>query len=259
VGGASAYMVSPDGARIAWRVDGPSDAPAVALCTMATAAMSVWDGLAAALCDRWRVVRHDRRGEGDSDPGAPDSHSFATYARDAAGVLDAAGVDRAHVCGMAFGARVAVRLALDMPSRVSSLVLFDATGAPPAPEAERRAGNQEAARLREAAGLPRTQVDRRWFERRDPAGAGLAALSLKGAPAWTPGLGAIMAPTLIACGEQDPNIEGARRMAREIPNARFEAMPMTGHGSIVERPDLVVAHLRSFLESVEAARGGESA
>lgn len=256
MGGASAYMVSPDGVRIAWRVDGPRDAPAVALCTMATAAMSVWDGLAAALCDRWRVIRHDRRGEGDSDPGAPDSHSFVTYARDAIGVLEAAGVDRAHVCGMAFGARVALRLALDAPGRVASLALFDATGAPPAPEAERRAGNLDAARLREAAGLPRAPVDRRWFERRDPAGAGLAAGALRGGPEWTPGLPSISAPTLVACGEQDPNLEGARRLAREIPHARFEAMPMTGHGSIIERPDLVTALLRGFLESLEAAPAG---
>jgi pimeloyl-ACP methyl ester carboxylesterase len=247
------YVVASDGVRIAARVDGPLGAPALALCTMATAGLSVWDGLTASLSDRWRVVRHDRRGEGDSDPGDPDSHSFETYARDAFLVLDAAGVRDAHVCGMAFGARVAVRMALSEPARVRSLALFDATAGPPAPEAERKAGGAQAARLRLAAGLPPVEMDRRWFARRDPAGAGLAAGALRREPAWTPGLGSILAPSLVACGEQDPNFEGARRVAAEIPQARFEVMPMTGHGSIIERPDLVIAALRSFLERVEAA------
>ena len=248
----ASFVTAPDGVRIAARVDGPPDAPAVALCTMATAAFGVWDSLVEGLADRFRVVRHDRRGEGDSDPGAPESHSFQTYARDAFLVLDALGVGAAHVCGMAFGSRVAVRMALSRPERVRSLALFDTTAGPPAPEAERKAGAAEAARLRAAAGLPRVEIDRRWFARRDAAGAGLAGRALRGEPAWTPGLGSIGCPTLVACGEQDPNLEGARRVAGEIPNARFEAMPMTGHGSIIERPDLVTTLFAGFLETVEA-------
>lgn len=233
---------------LAWRADGPPDAPPLLLCTMATAALAVWEPLVAGLADRCLVVRHDRRGEGDSEPGPPESHSFQTYARDAVAVLDRLDLPMAHVCGMAFGSRVAVRLTLDAPDRVLSLALFDATGAPPAGEAERRAGAREAERLRAAAGLPEVVRDPAWFTRRDPAGAGLAAHALKGQPAWTPGLSAISVPTLVACGEQDPNFKGAERLAREIPTARFAPMPMTGHGSIVERPDLVLALLRSFLE-----------
>ena len=61
------------------------------------------------------------------------------------------------------------------------------------------------------------------------------------------GLSTIRIPTLIAVGEQDPNIEGGRRMAREIPGARFVAMPMTGHGSNVQRPDMLLGLLREFL------------
>ena len=257
--GRSGHLLAPDGARIAWRLDGPSEAPVVALCTMATAAMSIWDGLAADLADRWRVLRHDRRGEGDSDPGAPETHSFATYARDALLVFDACGARAAHVCGMAFGSRVAVRIALDAPGRVRSLALFDATAGPPAPDAARKAGSAEAAQLRLAAGLAPRAVDRLWFARRDPAGAGLAALALRREPPWTEGLSAIAAPTLVACGEQDPNLAGARRMAREIPAARFEAMPMTGHGSILDRPDLVAQLLRRFLEDVETRADGARA
>ena len=247
----SGHVFAPDGVRIAWRLDGPAEAPVLALCTMGTAAMSVWDGLVGDLADDWRVLRHDRRGDGDSDAGARESHSFATYARDAFEVMDACEVRAAHVGGMAFGSRVAVRMALDKPDRVRSLALFDATAAPPAPQAERRAGSAQAARLRTEAGLPQREVDPGWFARRDPAGAGLALEALRREPPWTEGLAAITAPTLVACGEQDPNFAGARRMAREIPGARFEPMPMTGHGSILDRPDLVARLLSGFIDEVE--------
>jgi 3-oxoadipate enol-lactonase len=237
-----------DGVRIAYLDEGPREAPAVLFCTMGTAAMSVWDPVAGPLAQGWRVVRHDRRGDGESDPGAPESHRFETYAADALSVLDHLQIDRAFVCGMAFGARVAMRLPLAAPGRVRGLALFDATGGPPAPEPERRAQAEAAARLRTAAGLANVEVDRRWFHRRDPAGAGLNRNAFAGQPDWLPGLDAIRAPTLIACGDRDPNLPGARRLAAEIPGARFALMDMTGHASILERPDLVLQLTSAFLE-----------
>lgn len=241
------YASAADGARIAWLDEGPADAPAILFCTMATAAMSVWDAVAEPLAADWRVIRHDRRGDGDSDPGAEASHTFPGYAQDALAVLDQLGVSAAVVCGMAFGARVAVRLALDAPSRVRGLALFDATGGPPAPEAERTAGRAEAARLRQAAGLPEIIPERRWFARRDPSGAGRSRNAFRDQPTWLPGLAAIGVPTMVACGEQDPNFAGAQRLASEIPGASFTAMPMCGHGSILDRPDLILPLLGGFL------------
>jgi 3-oxoadipate enol-lactonase len=244
----SAYVQADDGVRIAFCDEGAPGAPAVFLCSIGTAAMSVWDPVAGPLAASWRVIRYDRRGDGDSDAGPPASHTFDTYVADALAVLDRLGVDRAVVCGMAFGARVAMRRALAAPSRVLGLALFDATGGRPAPEAERRAGSVEAARLRAAAGLSDPLRDRRWFQRRDGAGAGLSRLALAGHPDWLPGLDAIRAPTLVACGDHDPNLAAVRRLAAEIPDATFELMPMTGHASILERPDLVLDLLEAFLE-----------
>jgi hypothetical protein len=47
------------------------------------------------------------------DPGAEATHSFATYVRDAISVLDHVDCHEAVVCGMAYGARVAVQMARD--------------------------------------------------------------------------------------------------------------------------------------------------
>lgn len=239
-------MVS-DGVGIAWRELGPKDGPPILFCTMGSSAMAVWDPVARPLADRYRVILHDRRGMGQSDAGSPESHDFDVYRDDAIAVMDAAGVDSAVIVGMAFGARVAMRIARDAKNRTSGLVLFDATGGAAAPAEERLAGNEEAARMREAAGLPTPVRDPRWFQHRDDEAALLNRLALRGHPDWIPGLDQIETPTLVACGEQDPNLAGARRVADEIPGAEFRSMPMTGHASILERPDLVLALLERFL------------
>ncbi len=252
----SGHVAAPDGVRIAFRVDGEVDRPAILFCSMGTAALAVWDSLAEPLSAHWRLIRYDRRGDGDSDPGVEESHSFSTYVRDALMVMDRCQCRSAVVCGMAFGARVALHLARDAPERVDGLVLFDATGGPPAPEAERSAGRAEAARLRKDAGLADIAPDPKWFFRRDRSGGAYARNALKAQPDWMSGLSAIKARTLIACGEQDPNLHGAMRLAREIPWARFVSMPMTGHGSILDRPDLVRALLEGFLSQPTVHLGG---
>jgi 3-oxoadipate enol-lactonase len=74
------------------------------------------------LARRFRVITFDNRGVGRS---ASDTYSLTTEAMadDAVSVLDAAGVERAHVYGISLGGMVAQQLALRHPRRVESLVL----------------------------------------------------------------------------------------------------------------------------------------
>jgi 3-oxoadipate enol-lactonase len=250
------YAVAQDGVRIAYRDSGQRAAPAILLCSGGGQAMAAWSAIADPLVARRRVILHDRRGNGDSDVGAAETHSFATFRDDALAVMDAAELKSATVCGLAFGSRVAVRLALDAPERVAGLILFDATGGPAAPEAERRAGAEEAERLRTAAGISTPARDPAWTANSHPEARSFNAQALQGHPLWIEGLSGIRAPTLVAVGEQDPNIEGGRRMAREIPGARFEAMAMTGHGSNAQRPDLLLALIEEFFRWADLRPAG---
>ena len=63
------------------------------------------------------------RGTGDSAVGDTAGYTTRAFARDAVAVLDAAGIDRAHVYGHSMGGRVAQWLAIDAPHRVGALVL----------------------------------------------------------------------------------------------------------------------------------------
>jgi haloacetate dehalogenase len=84
-----------------------------------------WAPVAPALAERFDVIVPDLRGYGESDAPADDAdhttYSKRRMAADIVALLDALGLDRAHVVGHDRGARVAYRLALDHPTRVLRL------------------------------------------------------------------------------------------------------------------------------------------
>jgi pimeloyl-ACP methyl ester carboxylesterase len=74
------------------------------------------------LARRFRVITYDHRGVGRS-PSLTHTYTTEAMADDAASVLDAAGVDEAHVYGFSLGGLVAQQMAIRHSARVSSLVL----------------------------------------------------------------------------------------------------------------------------------------
>ena len=88
-----------------------------------------WAGLAPRFADRFDVIVPDLRGYGDSDAPPDDeahtAYSKRTMAADLVGLLDALGLERAHVLGHDRGARVAYRMALDHATRVDRLGIVE--------------------------------------------------------------------------------------------------------------------------------------
>jgi 3-oxoadipate enol-lactonase len=86
--------------------------------------MSMWDELAEALSDRYRVLRYDARGHGESAAPAGD-YTLDMLVADAAGILDALGVERCHVAGLSMGGMIAIGMLINHPKRVKSAVIAD--------------------------------------------------------------------------------------------------------------------------------------
>ena len=106
---------------IAWRADGPVDAPALLLLGSLGTTSDIWRPQIQPLSARYRVIRLDTRGHGQSDATAG-TVALDDLGADAVSVLDAAGVERVAVCGVSLGGMTAMWLAAHVPDRVRSLV-----------------------------------------------------------------------------------------------------------------------------------------
>ncbi|WP_416902158.1 alpha/beta fold hydrolase [Micromonospora echinospora] len=112
--------------RLWARAVGPVEAPPLLLVMGANANAATWPpALVDRLATRHRVIVYDHRDTGRST-WAFDEHPYdvADLAADAVAVLDAAGVDRAHVVGMSMGGVLVQLLALDHPDRLLSATAF---------------------------------------------------------------------------------------------------------------------------------------
>ena len=83
---------------------------------------SGWSRIMPLLSRHYRVIAFDNRGVGQSDkPDVP--YSIDIMANDLAGLLDAIGVQTAHVLGISMGGTIAQSFVLNHPDRVISLIL----------------------------------------------------------------------------------------------------------------------------------------
>ncbi len=116
------YARASDGIRLHYEVTGKRHGPPVLMIQGLGTDKHGWDLQRIALAPTYRTIALDNRGAGRSDK------PFGTYtleqmADDAIAVLDAAGIDRAHVIGASMGGAISQVLALKYPERVRSLTL----------------------------------------------------------------------------------------------------------------------------------------
>ncbi|MEQ1874881.1 MAG: alpha/beta fold hydrolase [Ilumatobacteraceae bacterium] len=116
------YAQAADGARLHYDTLGRSHSPAVLLIQGLGADKHGWDMQRIPLALHYRVVAFDNRGAGRSDKPF-EAYSLDQMADDAIAVLDAAGVERAHVVGASMGGAIAQIIGLKYPERVISLTL----------------------------------------------------------------------------------------------------------------------------------------
>jgi 2-hydroxymuconate-semialdehyde hydrolase len=122
-----------DVAGIATNVHVDGDGPPVLLLHGSGPGVTAWANwrLTLPVLDRhFRVVAPDIVGFGFTERPADVTYDLATWTAHAVGVLDALGIERAHVVGNSFGGALALSLAIRHPGRVDRLVLMGSVGVP---------------------------------------------------------------------------------------------------------------------------------
>src|SRR5262245_7316914 len=120
------FFTTSDGVRIAWRFDGPPDAPVLVLSNSIATSLEMWDGQIAGLTRHFRVLRFDPRGNGRS--GLPDGpYSLDRLGHDVVELLDSLRLERVHFCGLSLGGLIAQWLGVHVPERIDRLVIANAS------------------------------------------------------------------------------------------------------------------------------------
>jgi pimeloyl-ACP methyl ester carboxylesterase len=243
------------------------------------------------------VVRFDNRDVGESQwlEGTVDlaacvagDTSSAVYtledmADDTVGLLDALGIDSAHVVGASMGGMVAQTLAIQHPERLRSLTsIMSTTGAsglgqpteaatavllsPPATNREEAIERALAANaVIGSPGFQRNEQDIReraglaWDRGINPAGFARQLAAIYASGDRTPALRSVDVPTLVVHGEDDPLVPlaGGLATAAAIPGAELWTVPGMGHD--IPRPlwPTVIGRIGALVDAADGARAAQ--
>jgi pimeloyl-ACP methyl ester carboxylesterase len=283
--------VSANSIQIEYETFGNSNLPPLLLIAGLADQLIIWDDeLCVQLAQRGHyVIRFDNRDVGLSskleEAGVPDigalmrgeaidpPYTIEDMADDAVGLLDALGIDKAHICGMSMGGMIAQAVVINHPRRVLSLIsIYSTTGnpelPPPTEEAmgillarppkEREANIEHTIKVfRTIAGLG-FSFDEEWHRKLatqayDRAfylpGAARQFVAIMTAKNRKPALASVSVPTLVIHGTDDPllPIECGKDTAEAVPEAKLKIIEGMGHdlphsGAWTQIIDAIVDH-----------------
>ena len=220
-------------------------------------------GLALGLRDEFRLIFADHRGHGNAGkPHEPEAYGLVTRVADHVAVLDELSIDRAHVIGVSWGARLGFAIGEHAPDRVRSLVLcgnqpyeWDLTtsiaqAVAAGVEASKTMGMEGLIEAFEAGVGVRFPEPTRTLElQNDPQAIHAAWRSASAEGRIAADLSTWQVPCLIYAGTADEMHDAARRAAEEIPNAKFLSLPGHTHVSAEGEVEQVLDAIRAFLRS----------
>lgn len=199
---------------------------------------------------------------------AKSAYKLSDMAKDAVGLLDHLGVERAHVVGVSMGGMISQTIAIEHPRRVASLTsIMSNTG-------DRKHGKIHRSLIRKAPrilsgrgkGDPiergvdmfrlisgpgfdeaavRAMTKEAVARSDDVDGTARQMMAIAASPDRTAGLGAVTAPTLVVHGLVDPLVkpDGGIATAQAVPGARLVMYPDMGHDLPRSRWDQIIGEI----------------
>lgn len=112
----------PEAIRLHYRLEGREDAPVLMLSNSLGTRLDMWLPQMPAFLERFRVLRYDTRGHGQSQV-TPGPASIAQLGADVIALLDHLKLSRVHFCGLSMGGMIGMWLGIHHPQRLHRLVL----------------------------------------------------------------------------------------------------------------------------------------
>lgn len=257
-------FVRANGIVFHYQVLGQPGAPALVFINSLGSDLRIWQEVAPAFTDRFRVVLYDERGHGLSDaPPAP--YTMDEHTDDLLALLDHLDIRSAALVGLSVGGMIAQRAAVKAPDRVQALVLCCTAARIGTPQSwAERIGAVE----QRGVGSVVEAVLQRWFtpafrDGRPDECAGWRNMLLRTPAQGYAGTcaairdadliadaGRIAVPTLCIAGDQDGSTPAdvVQGTAGLIPGARFALIEGAGHIPCVEKPAELSALIANHLQ-----------
>jgi pimeloyl-ACP methyl ester carboxylesterase len=258
-GGIRVAKAAANGIEIEYEILGnPSARPLLLIGGLADQLIHWDDDLCRDLSRRGHfIIRYDNRDAGLSTKfdNAASPYTLEDMADDAAGLLDALAIRKAHICGASMGGMIAQTVAIRHPSRVLSLIsIYSTTGnkdlpgprpdvmeslLAPAPS-EREAYIAHMAALFRVMAGPGFPFDEGWTRMITakaygrcfcPEGTGRQLLAIMNQPNRKKALASVTVPTLVIHGTDDPvvPVEAGIDTAQAVPGSELMLIEGMGH------------------------------
>jgi 3-oxoadipate enol-lactonase len=256
--------VKANSININYQVDGPERAPWLVFSNSLATSLSMWDEQAAALKDRFRVVRYDQRGHGETEAPAG-RYAFDTLLDDALALMDALGIAKATFAGLSMGGATALGLAERRLDRFERIIVADSP-CQSTPQSSAQWEERIAVAQKQGIEALIEPTVARWFPpetvaknppyldkiramiRSTPVNGFIGCAAALGAHDYASAVATVKCPTLFIVGEKDGATPAAMtKLHDKLAGSRFVTLPGAGHISNMDRASEFNQALRDFL------------
>jgi len=262
--------VKAHGIAINYQIDGPDNAtgnaPWLVFSNSLATSLAMWDEQAAALKDKFRVLRYDQRGHGGTDVPAG-RYAYDTLLADALGLMDALGIAKAHFAGLSMGGATALGLAERHPGRFTSIIVCDSPCQSTPQSSQQWEERITVAQKDGIAALIEPTVARwvppdilakkpphvdkiRAMIRATPVNGFIGCAAALADHDYASAVATVKCPVLFLVGEKDAPAPAMRKLNERLPGSRYVEIPGAGHISNMDRPAEFNRAVRQFLTSV---------